>query len=182
MNNEILATNEGCERDPCTSSDYWYFAYGSNLCPEQMQTRLGVLFLADHSKTNLRPRLVRLPKHRVNFSVLGSDGGYYANIVPAQEDVLGVIYRCTSLALEKLDSYEVGYERNIMRVFDAEDQAFDAAVYIVGQENVSNAGSPHFEYLSKILQGGMHHGLPADYLRSIQVTAGLSMPKVVNTA
>lgn len=153
--------------------NHWYFAYGSNLLSEQMQCRLGSLFIAEHENAELCPRVVTLPGHRVNFSMRSSDGCYYANIVASDEAVLGVIYRCNSLALEKLDAFEQGYDRIITQVFDATGQSYDAAVYIARPENVSNLGRPDIAYLNRILQGGKSHGLPAEYLRRIEATAGL---------
>ncbi len=174
VGNEDRAADQGNNAVVRSDMDHWYFSYGSNLWPEQMRRRLGALFIAEHANTELCPRLVTLPKHRVNFSMLSSDGCYYANIIAADEDVLGVIYRCNSLALEKLDVFEIGYDRIITQVYDAAGQTFDAAVYIARPENFSNLGKPDSEYLNRILRGGMHHGLPADYLRSIEATAGLT--------
>lgn len=163
-----------------TTMDHWYFAYGSNLLVEQMRNRLGAEFVAEHpsapetteqATTDLGPRIVKLPKHRVDFSMLSSDGQYYANIVPADEDALGVIYRCSKHGLEVLDTFETGYLRVDKRVYDTTGRAYDAIAYIAKPENFSKSGKPSSEYLDRILRGGRAHRLPEEYLIKISNTA-----------
>jgi gamma-glutamylcyclotransferase (GGCT)/AIG2-like uncharacterized protein YtfP len=148
-----------------------YFAYGSNLWPEQMHARLGELFKENELPTGFQSRVATLPHHRVNFSMLGSDGSYYANVVPAQGEVLGVLYHLNPRALEILDLFEGGYQRQLMQVYDATNTEFEAVVYVAKTESLTESGKPDFEYLQRILRGGMHHGLPVAYLRSIEETA-----------
>lgn len=148
-----------------------YFAYGSNLWPEQMHARLGELFQENELPIGFRSRVATLPHHRVNFSMLGSDGSYYANVVPAQGEVLGVIYQLNPKALEILDLFEAGYQRQLMRVYDATNTEFEAVVYVAKTESFTESGKPDLEYLLRILRGGKYHGLPVDYLRSIEETA-----------
>src|SRR5260370_41907347 len=83
-----------------------YFAYGSNLCLDQMAARPGPIGHGDD-----RPRLVRLPDHRLVFNMQAEDGQVFANVERPGEGVIGVIYRCTPAGLDKLDVYECGYER-----------------------------------------------------------------------
>ncbi len=159
-----------------TAMEHWYFAYGSNLLVEQMQNRLGAEFVAEpetteQATTDLGPRVVKLPKHRVDFSMLSTNGLHYANIVPADEDALGVIYRCSSRGMELLDTFETGYQRVIKQVYDATGQAYDAIVYVAKPESTSKSGKPSPEYLNRILQGGRAHRLPEGYLNKIIATA-----------
>ena len=172
--------NAGSVEKTNTAMDHWYFAYGSNLLLEQMRNRLGAEFVADQANdpeiteqatSNLGPRMVTLPKHRVDFSMLSTNGLYYANIVPADEDALGVIYRCSSRGMELLDTFETGYQRVIMQVYDAAGQAYDAIVYVAKPESFSISGKPSIEYLNRILQGGRAHQLPEEYLNKIIATA-----------
>lgn len=165
---------------PNTAMEYWYFAYGSNLLVEQMRNRLGAEFIAEQNSeavTNepttidLAPRIVKLPKYRVDFSMLSTNGQYYANIVPADEDALGVIYRCSKYGLELLDTFETGYQRVTKQVYDTEGQAFDAMVYVAKPESLSKSGKPSIEYLNRILQGGKAHRLPQEYLNQLIATA-----------
>ena len=148
-----------------------YFAYGSNLWPEQMRARLGDLFTENEHLTTFQPRVAILPNHRLNFSMLGSNGSYYANVVPAPGEVLGVIYELNSRALEILDRFEAGYQRQPMQVFDATHKAYEAVVYVANAKTYTESGKPDFEYLQRILRGGRHHGLPEDYLRQIEIVS-----------
>ena len=170
----------GSEVKSNIAMDHWYFAYGSNLLLEQMRNRLGAEFVADQANdpeiteqatTDLGPRMVTLPKHRVDFSMLSTNGLYYANLVPADEDALGVIYRCSNRGMELLDTFEAGYQRVIKQVHDATGQAYDAMVYVAKPESYSKSGKPSIEYLNRILQGGRAHQLPEEYLEKIIATA-----------
>lgn len=162
--------NAGSIEKTNTAMDHWYFAYGSNLLIEQMRNRLVTEFVAEQA-SELGHRMVTLPKHRIDFSMLSNNGQYYANVVPADEDVLGVIYRCSSRGLELLDTFETGYQRVIKQVYDAAGQAYDAMVYVAKPESFSISGKPSPEYLNRILQGGRAHQLPEEYLNKIIATA-----------
>ena len=56
----------------------WYFAYGSNLCVEQVADRIGPILQGDD-----RPRVARLPGHRLVFNMRESPDEVFANIMPA---------------------------------------------------------------------------------------------------
>lgn len=153
------------------NSYYSYFAYGSNLWLEQMNTRLGDLLNEKERSAILQPRVATLPHHRLNFSMIGSNGSYYANVVPDQGEVLGVIYQLNSRALEILDAFEAGYQRQLMLVYDATNTAYEVVVYVANTVSYTESGKPDFGYLQRILRGGRHHGLPGDYLRQIEIAA-----------
>lgn len=168
------------EENSNTAMEYWYFAYGSNLLVDQMRNRLGAEFVAEQASEavtcepttiDLAPRVVKLPNHCVDFSMLSTNGQHYANIVPADQDALGVIYRCSSRGFELLDTFEAGYLRVIKQVYDTAGQAYDAMVYVAKPESLSASGKPSVEYLSRILQGGRAHRLPQEYLNQLIATA-----------
>jgi gamma-glutamylcyclotransferase len=78
--------------------DRWYFAYGSNLLPDQKQRRTGTI---------REVKRCRLLGWRLAFNKRGNDGAFYANIVGHEtEEVWGVIYRCNPHALSQMDDYE----------------------------------------------------------------------------
>src|SRR6185436_11282738 len=93
--------------------EHWYFAYGSNLSIEQLAARI-----EPHRTGDERPRIARLPNHRLAFNMFGDDGQIYANIVQPGDGVLGVVYRCGADALDKLDVHEFGYDRQTIVVID----------------------------------------------------------------
>jgi gamma-glutamylcyclotransferase (GGCT)/AIG2-like uncharacterized protein YtfP len=173
---ELSSTNAGdSEGNNAQAFDHWYFAYGSNLCVEQIRIRLGTHVFDHQGNEELRPRLAKLPNHQVDFSMLASDGHYYANLAPSLGEVIGVLYRCDSIALLKLDVFEDGYHRRCVTVFDATGQAYDAEVYVARPENVVTSGKPTPEYLNRILRGGLSHGVPMDYLLCLEMLAGRSV-------
>ena len=144
----------------------WYFAYGSNLSIEQMIERTGLILPGER-----RARIARLPGFRLAFNMRGDDGQVYANITHPGKGVLGVIYRCGPEALEKLDAYEIGYERRLVRVVTEDEETLDAVAYVVKPEFVTNEQKPSGEYLSRIVTGARQHGLPATYVREIEAIA-----------
>jgi cation transport regulator ChaC len=146
--------------------DHWYFAYGSNLLSEQMIARTGPIRNGDE-----RPRIARLPNYRLVFNMRGEDGQIYANIVTPGDGGLGVIYRCGPEALDKLDGFEQGYERQDVTVIDDRGVELRAVVYIARPERVTAEGRPSAAYLQKIVTGACQHGLPEEYLRTLEATA-----------
>jgi gamma-glutamylcyclotransferase len=149
----------------------WYFAYGSNLWIDQMAARTGPIGQGDD-----RPRVARLPDHRLVFNMQGEDGQVYANVEPLGEGVIGVIYRCSPAALDKLDAYECGYERQRILVTDEGGITLEAVAYIARADRIASAGTPSAEYLERIVRGARQHGLPETYIREIAVNARCGPP------
>jgi gamma-glutamylcyclotransferase len=142
--------------------EHWYFAYGSNLLQAQMVARLG-----KYSEGIEQSRLARLPGYRVVFTMRDSDGQFYGNIEPSDEDVLGVVYRCTDEALSKLDVFEAGYDRREVMVFDQQQVPLKAIVYIAQPTFTQAGGWPSLEYLDRIVSGARNHQLPTEYIAKL---------------
>lgn len=143
----------------------WYFAYGSNLWIEQMVARTGPLPSDPH------PRIARLFGYRLAFNMRAGDGQMYANIVSPGECVLGVIYPAAAGVFEKLDAFEVGYDRERITVVDLAGNSIEAFVYRAKPAHVFDGSTPSAEYLRRILRGGRQHSLPEAYLHEIEVAA-----------
>jgi cation transport regulator ChaC len=141
----------------------WYFAYGSNLWTDQLAARIGPIGQGEN-----RPRIARLPDHRLVFNMQGDDGQVYANIERPGEGVFGVIYRYGPAALDKLDAYEWGYERRRVLVTDAGGVTLEAVVYVAKLDRIVSGGKPSAEYLETVLRGARQHGLPEAYVRAIE--------------
>ena len=141
----------------------WYFAYGSNLCVEQMERRTGPL---DESEP--RPCIARLAGYRLVFNMLGDDDQVYANIIQPGDGVIGVLYRCGEAALAALDVYEEGYDRRQVVVTLESGETRQAMAYVARPECTTNRGRPSVEYLAIILRGARRQGLPEDYITSIE--------------
>lgn len=149
----------------------WYFAYGSNLWIDQMAARTGPIGQGDE-----RPRVARLQDHRLVFNMQGEDGQVYANVERPGAGVIGVIYRCSPAALEKLDACEQGYERQKILVTDEGGVTLDAVAYVARADRIASVGKPSAEYLMRIVRGARQHGLPESYVRQIEVNARCGRP------
>lgn len=149
----------------------WYFAYGSNLCIDQLTARIGPLVAGEDGQ-----RVAWLPEHRLLFNMLAEDGERYANLACPGAGVFGVIYSLRSEALKVLDSYETGYERRSVVVTDQHGVAIEATTYMAIPEQTVAAGTPNAKYLNVILRGARQHRLPEAYLREIKTSAGGTHP------
>lgn len=141
-----------------------YFAYGSNLCTQQMRQRcpgarvLGRACLRDH--VLVFPRFSRVRR------------GGVASVVPQAGAVVeGVLYALEPADLMALDGFEgtgAGhYTRGTLTVQDARGGAVEAWVYLA----VPMGAAPHLparDYLETILRGAVEHGLPEAYCAAIR--------------
>lgn len=135
-----------------------YFAYGSNMDPDQMRERC--------SQNRFVSRGC-LP--RWSF-IINSRG--YANVVQNEADVVhGVLWEIGSGDLRKLDICEgtaLGcYERRSLAELVGEGQRVDAEVYVSAD---GSPGTPDPTYMATVLKGGEGFGLPASYLRNLAVS------------
>jgi hypothetical protein len=152
-----------------------YFAYGSNLDPEQMRQRC-----PGHRVVGL----AELRDHRLSFPLTSHDwGGGVAGLAVAHgESVWGVVHELTAEDLASLDRYEhfVGpgdqhnlYDRETVSVqlVRADDGSFPRRLrvwtYLPRQANPS---PPSRRYLDAIIEGARHHRLPDDYVARLAAT------------
>lgn len=154
-----------------------YFAYGSNLNPDQMKHRCpghGVVGLAV------------LREHKLAFPVTSHDwGGGVAGVVPSHgTNVWGVVYDLSSdEELAALDGYE-GYRGpgDQHNLYDREPVFVDLVRPDDGSiprrvrawcyfARPSNPAPPSRRYLEAILAGARHHRLPEEYVAAIATTA-----------
>lgn len=131
-----------------------YFAYGSNLCVRQMALRCP-------GATDPRPAV--LADHDWLINQRG-----VATVEPcAGAQVHGVLWLISDDDLAALDSAEgvpVRYRRNRLTVHTG-DGPSPAWVYI---DHRVNPGPPRPGYLTRVIDGAVHHGLPqrwVDFLR-----------------
>ena len=141
----------------------WYFAYGSNLNTAQMTARTGW-------PGTERPMRARLPGYRLAFDA-GGGGRAFANVVRPGDGVLGVLYRLDARALAALDGFEEGYERVRVEVAGEDGTRLDAAAYVARPGRTTTADRPTPEYLGRVVSGAREHGLPEEYIRSVEAAA-----------
>jgi gamma-glutamylcyclotransferase (GGCT)/AIG2-like uncharacterized protein YtfP len=149
----------------------FYFAYGSNLETRNMKKWLG----------RVPPSTIaRLPDYRLAFNAEGFEPQeIYANIVPHEgSSVWGVVYECEPEDLNKLDEYEDVdggyYRRGRVVVVTAAGERLEADVYLACEGRLSADGQPSKRYSMQIISGAREHGLPSDYIRQIEMLAGVS--------
>lgn len=135
-----------------------YFAYGSNLDPEQMDWRC--------------PDAIALCRARLDGWSWRIGGRGYATISPTPDStVWGALWNLSDNDLATLDRYEgvAGglYRREVHSVM-TDHQTIDALVYI---ENYNDIGSPRGDYLDRILAGAHHFGLPQGWITELEAWA-----------
>jgi cation transport regulator ChaC len=149
-----------------------YFAYGSNLDPEQMQRRcpghlvVGRALLRDH-------RLI-FPLYSNNW------GGGVASIQHHHGAITwGMVYDVTAEHLRTLDGFRgVGDQHNLydrvsvtVELERPDDGSIPRRVrcetYIA---HPSNPSPPARRYLDAILKGARHYRLPEEYIAALAVT------------
>ena len=144
----------------------WYFAYGSNLWMDQMIERTGAIGHPEHA-----PRIACLANHRLIFQHFEDERTAFANVVCPGDGVFGMVYRCSTADLDRLDRHEDGYERQAITVTDSQGEVLTAVAYVVKTTQAARTGRPSAEYLERIVAGARQHGLPEPYIGAIVAIA-----------
>jgi gamma-glutamylcyclotransferase (GGCT)/AIG2-like uncharacterized protein YtfP len=131
-----------------------YFAYGSNMCPEQMARRcpggqaLGQAELRDW----------RFLINTRTYATIEARPGAATH---------GVLWSLTPEHITELDHYEAVAEGMYFKktiIVQRTDGPVEALVYI---DPVCEFGQPEPAYLQTILDGAAHFGLPAEYIAGL---------------
>jgi len=131
-----------------------YFAYGSNMCPEQMARRcpggqaLGQAELRDW----------RFLINTRTYATIEARPGAATH---------GVLWSLTPEHITELDHYEavaegMYFKKNL--IVQRADRPVGALVYI---DPVCEFGQPEQAYLRMILEGAAHFGLPPEYIAGL---------------
>lgn len=147
---------------------FWYFAYGSNLDPDQ---------IAERTRHAGETKLCWVEGYGIKFNKRSMDGTSKANITPrAGGNVWGVLYQCNEQFLSEMDMCEGvpggHYVRMHLLVQCTGERDVKATTYVAGQSFIADSLRPSDVYLDTILRGARHHGLPADYISEIEKAAG----------
>lgn len=139
-----------------------YFAYGSNMDPDQMATRCP-------NTSAVGP--ARLAGWRLTFTrdSPGWGGGVgHIELAPGDE-VWGVLWDATEADMAALDEYEGvaagAYVRDRVSVVGGDGAAVEADVYIAVPRGYKQ---PSRRYLDALLRGAEAHGLPATYIERLR--------------
>ena len=131
-----------------------YFAYGSNMCPEQMARRcpggqaLGQAELRDW----------RFLINTRTYATIEARPGASTH---------GVLWSLTPGHIIELDHYEAVAEGMYFKktiIVQRADRPVEALVYI---DPVCELGQPKPDYIRTILDGAAHFGLPPEYIASL---------------
>jgi gamma-glutamylcyclotransferase (GGCT)/AIG2-like uncharacterized protein YtfP len=147
-----------------------YFAYGSNMDKEQMKDR-GVIV---HTKYK-----AVLPDFAFAFNKYSKiDHSGKANIESKKgANVYGIVYEIDKSALESLDRYELGYERQQIYVqLMPKNEKVRCLTYICKQGRLGL--TPTQEYLAKIVKALKENDFPAEYIQELIRLAHMSGPGV----
>ena len=132
------------------SANIIYFAYGSNMCPQQMA--------------------VRCPGGRAFGQAELRDWQFLINTrtyATVKASTHGVLWSLTPANITALDVYEAvadGMYNKISLIVQIVGEQVEALVYI---DPVCEPGQPGSDYLQTILDGAAHFGLPPDYIASL---------------
>lgn len=153
-----------------------YFAYGSNLNPDQMQRRC---------PGHVVVGMAALHEYRLTFPLTSHDwGGGVASVAPSHgTSVWGMVYELTDEHLAALDRYEgfqgPGDQHNVYDregVFVELTRPDDGSIprriraycYVA---RPANPAPPSRRYLDAILEGARRHRLPDEYVAALAATA-----------
>jgi cation transport regulator ChaC len=151
---------------PSAADGVWYFAYGSNMHPAIFCERRG-----------MRPRVMRpgrLADYRLCFNLaIGPGERGVGNIELADgECTWGVLYLLTDEELTRLDKTEgVGfgaYARMVLEVVAADGERVLAHTY--HSTRTCEGRKPSARYLGLLLEGARRHGLPAEYVATLEAS------------
>lgn len=145
----------------------YYFAYGSNMLTNRLQTRV----------PSCRPYVVaQLPNYRLRFDKRGlRDGSGKCTIWPTPDTtVWGVVFFIDPDEKPLLDQIEGagnGYEIVTVQLVTHNHQALTATTYLAEPVALDPTLKPFDWYHALVLAGAHEHELPAPYIAAI---AGVS--------
>lgn len=144
-----------------------YFAYGSNM----LTTRL-----VDRVPGASPVAVARVEGRRLAFHKRSSDESGKCDIPKAstpESVVQGVLFDIPEGQIDELDRHEgvgFGYERRVIEVV-TEGVVMAAHTYIAMPGYIDASVVPYDWYYCLVVAGAREHGLPAEYIQSIEETA-----------
>ncbi len=150
------AWSKGDRPDPV--STFYYFAYGSCMCPVDLKRSLGVLthdyVLGPATLSNYQLGFFRR-SHRRNCGVL--------DIVRRSNSVVhGVLYQLPWTLSDRLDEREEGYCHEIIQV-DCQGHLYSSVRTYTVIDKLTAEHAPNDWYFQVVLRGAVTCGLPETY-------------------
>ena len=136
-----------------------YFSYGSNMSSERLGDRVAITRAIGPA---------RIDAYRLCCNKRGADGSGKANLViDASSRAWGVLFEIAASQWQRLNGFEVGYERVSCRVTTAGGVSHDASMYLA-LEAAATELPPFDWYLALMLSGAREHRLPAAVIAELE--------------
>ena len=133
-----------------------YAAYGSNLCIERLEERVGKI---------LSVGTVKLENWSLNFDKMGLDKTGKCNIKPTTHNhVFFALYELSARQLKILDGYERGYVSEMLAI----NKTKKAQTYIAKTQPIGIKFPPAHWYLEFVVKGAKQHRFPSYYVDFIE--------------
>lgn len=146
-----------------------YFAYGSNMCSGRLRRRV----------PSAEPLFIAcLSGHRLSFDKRSNDGSGKADAEHTGDDncVWGVVFEIETVEKEALDQAEAlgsGYEEKTVTLDGPFGKCAATMYYATDKDAVRK---PYSWYLRFVVEGARQHGLPADYVFSLEHIESIDDP------
>ena len=136
-----------------------YFAYGSNMHP---------LRLAERAPSSRLVGVARLPDHALRFHKRSTDGSAKCDVVAEPGGVVhGALFELDERDLGALAAAEPGYDPFDARVL-AGAVTRTALAYRARPDRLAPDLVPYRWYRDLVLLGARSHGLPGDYVATLE--------------
>ncbi len=148
-----------------------YFAYGSNMSTPRLRNRV---------PSARAVAVARLKQHRLKFHKQGKDSSGKCDAECtnyAQDVVYGVVFEIAASQKPKLDEKEGlqnGYEEKNVLVYIGYGEELKAVIYYA--THIEPTLKPYEWYKEHVLRGAREHGLPADYVTTIETVTATPDP------
>lgn len=143
-----------------------YAAYGSNLHPERLRSRIATIRLVGHTG---------IDGYSLRFHKRGQDGSGKCNVVGGPGSLYVAVYELSHAGRERLHEIEGvgnGYEETRLRV-----PGFgDCYTYAASSTHIDDSLSPFTWYRQLVIDGCRFHGFPDDYVRALARVPAMEDP------
>jgi hypothetical protein len=111
----------------------------------------------------------RLANYRFDFSKVSTDKSGKGNIIPSpRSEVWGVVFQVDESQHNKLTESEGGYSEFSVTVVDTSGKQHAVLTYIANSNRTQDDLLPFDWYKAFVVRGAKQHGLPKDYIRSLE--------------
>ncbi len=135
----------------------WLFVYGTLMDPEKAER----IF-----KRLPKAKVAFLPGYELAFDKVGERGGN-PNVRRGGKGVWGVVYEVDEKDLRRLDLISPKYKREIVNVI-VDGREVEAWVYVAKEEFRKDGLKPERSCVERIVRGAKFHGLPEEYIESLE--------------